>query len=148
MENTPVSFPIDIESAGTEQFFYLSTVLVEALAQGKVTLVDEIDSSLHPLLVRALVELFHRSESNSNDAQIIFNSHDTTLLDNSLFRRDQVWFTEKDPDGAAHLYSLLEYSPRKGESLAKGYLQGRYGAIPLLGDPSILFSGEPIDAAA
>jgi len=98
--------------------------------------------------VRALIVLFHRLESNSNNAQIIFNSHDTTQLDNSLFRRDQVWFTEKDPDGAAHLYPLLEYSPRKGESLARGYLQGRYGAIPLLGDPSILFAGEPIDAAA
>ena len=126
----------------------MSAVLVEALTQGKITLVDEIDSSLHPLLVRALIELFHRPESNSNDAQLFFNSHDTTLLDNTLFRRDQVWFTEKDTDGAAHLYSLLEYSPRKGESLAKGYLQGRYGAIPLLGDPSILFAGESIDAAA
>jgi AAA15 family ATPase/GTPase len=147
-DNVPVSFPIDIESAGTEQFFFLSTVLIEALSKGKVTLIDEIDSSLHPLLVRALIELFHRWDSNSNNAQLVFNSHDTTLLDNTLFRRDQVWFTEKDPEGAAHIYSLLEYSPRKGESLAKGYLQGRYGAIPLLGDASILFAGEPINAAA
>jgi AAA15 family ATPase/GTPase len=97
---------------------------------------------MHPLLVRAIVEMFHNPAVNKNNAQLIFNTHDTTLLDNALFRRDQIWFTEKDQNGATHLYSLLDYSPRKGESLAKGYLQGRYGAIPFLGDVFSLFEGE------
>jgi hypothetical protein len=113
-------------------------VLLRALDEGQAFFVDELDASKHPLLVRSLVELFHNPEINKKNAQLIFNTHDTSLLDQTLFRRDQIWLTEKDGVGAAHLYSLLEYGPRKGESLAKGYLQGRYGAIPFLGDPSLL----------
>lgn len=140
--NESVSFPIEAESAGTEQLFYLTIALTDALSEGKITLIDELDSSLHPMLARSLIELVHSPSSNKHNAQLIFNTHDTTLLDNALFRRDQVWFTEKEQSGEAHLYSLLEYSPRKGESLAKGYLQGRYGAIPFLGDPSLVFVEE------
>ena len=95
---------------------------------------DEIDASLHPNLVRYLVHLFHTSRTNIRNAQLIFNTHDTTLLDSDLFRRDQIWFVEKDNSGASHLYPLLDYSPRKDEALARGYLRGRYGAIPFLSD--------------
>lgn len=134
----PVVFRLDDESYGTISLFLSATPLLNALAQGQVLFMDELDASKHPLLVRSLVELFHNPEINKKNAQLIFNTHDTSLLDQTLFRRDQIWFTEKDGAGASHLYSLLEYSPRKGESLAKGYLQGRYGAIPFLGDPSML----------
>jgi hypothetical protein len=131
-EDQVVALPLRAESEGTQHIFYLGNVVLPVIEQGGLLIVDELDASLHPLLVRALVEIFHNPEINRNNAQLIFNTHDTTLLDPMLFRRDQVWFTEKDAQGAAHLYSLLEYSPRKGESLSKGYLQGRYGAIPVL----------------
>ncbi len=124
------------ESRGTQQVFSLGFFLLPVLSEGKVAFVDELDASLHPLLVRKLVELFHHPATNPKNAQLIFNTHDTTLLSRSLFRRDQIWLVEKDEEGAAHLYSLLEYSPRRDEALEKGYLMGRYGAIPFLGEPA------------
>lgn len=133
-DETQISLPIEEESSGTQRFFSMSGPLTEVLENGWTLFVDELDSSLHPLLVRYLVELFHNPIINPKGAQLIFNTHDTTLMDSSLFRRDQIWFVEKDRNGCSHLYSLLEYSPRKTESLSKGYLQGRYGAIPFLGE--------------
>jgi len=133
-DEAEVSLPLEEESSGTQRFFALSGPLAEVLENGWTLFVDELDSSLHPLLVLYLVKLFHNTLTNPKGAQLIFNTHDTTLMDTSLFRRDQIWFVEKDRQGCSHLYSLLEYSPRKGESLAKGYLQGRYGAIPFLGE--------------
>jgi uncharacterized protein len=143
-EDKIVALPLTSESEGTQHIFYLANVALPIIEQGGLLIVDELDASLHPLLVRALVEIFHHDEINRNNAQLIFNTHDITLLDPTLFRRDQVWFTEKNAEGAAHLYSLLEYSPRKGESLSKGYLQGRYGAIPYISDPAFLFQQENI----
>jgi predicted ATPase len=137
-EEDYVALPLSAESHGTQQLFDLAPYLLDALKDGQVLLVDELDAGLHPTLVRALVELFHNPTLNCHNAQLVFNTHDTTLLDQSLFRRDQIYFTEKAQDGASHLYSLADYSPRKDEALAKGYLQGRYGAIPFLGDPSAL----------
>ena len=94
--------------------------------------VDELETSLHPILVRELLKLLFNSTTNPKGAQVIFSTHNTVLLDSSLLRRDQVWFTEKTPEGATHLYPLTAYQPRKDEALAKGYLAGRYGAIPYL----------------
>jgi len=125
-------FSLEDESLGTRRFFILSYLWLCALADGFTLVVDEMDTSLHPVLVRKLVSLFHNPDTNPQSAQLVFNTHDTTLLDSSLFRRDQIWFVEKDNAGASHLYPLLEYSPRKGEALAKGYLQGRYGALPFI----------------
>ena len=134
--NAQVSFDLEDESGGTRQLFALSPFLLSALTEGGPIFVDELDASLHPLLVRALVGLFHNPETNPNNAQLIFNTHDTTLLSSAVFRRDQIWLVEKAPDGASWIYSLLDYSPRKDEALEKGYLQGRYGAIPFLGEPA------------
>jgi uncharacterized protein len=133
-EGNEVRFPVKEESYGTQRFFALSCPLLEALENGRTLFVDELDASLHPLLLRHLIELFHNPQTNPKGAQLIFNTHDTTLLDGSLFRRDQIWFMEKDREGCSHLYSLLDFSPRQGEALAKGYLIGRYGAIPFLSD--------------
>jgi uncharacterized protein len=119
--------------------------LYDVLENGWTLFVDELDASLHPLLVRYIVELFHNRKINPKGAQLIFNTHDTTLMDGSLFRRDQIWFVEKDRQGCSHLYPLLDYSPRKDEALAKGYLLGRYGAIPFLSEPQW---GEPQHAEA
>ncbi|MCX6064843.1 MAG: ATP-binding protein [Chloroflexi bacterium] len=128
------SFPWEAESDGTRRLFGLSAPIFDTLKNGKVLFVDEIDRSLHPLLTRKLIQLFQNPQLNSKGAQLVFNTHDTSLLSAGLFRRDQIWFLEKDQSGASHIYPLLEYSPRKGESLEKGYLQGRYGAIPFLGE--------------
>ncbi len=134
-EEKEVSLPLEEESAGTQRFFALSGPLEEVLENGWTLFVDELDSSLHPLLVRHLISLFHNPQINPKGAQLIFNTHDTTLMDCCLFRRDQIWFVEKDRQGCSHLYPLLDFSPRKGEALAKGYLMGRYGAIPFLSEP-------------
>ena len=121
------------ESDGTSRYFSLIAPLVSALRSGGIFAVDELDDSLHPLLVREIVRAFHDPSVNKNKAQLIFNTHDTTLLDPALFRRDQIWFTQKDSSGKTKLYPLIEFSPRKNEALQKGYLEGRYGAIPFLG---------------
>jgi hypothetical protein len=95
--------------------------------------VDELDSSLHPLLVRRLISMFHDPVLNSGGAQLIFSTHDTSLLDHRLFRRDQIWFTEKDGDQVTRLFPLTDFSPRKLEAWERGYLAGRYGAVPYFG---------------
>jgi AAA15 family ATPase/GTPase len=94
--------------------------------------VDELETSMHPLMVRELLRLFFSIKENPNGAQILFTTHNPLLLDATLLRRDQVWFTDKDADGEAHLYPLTDYGPRKGESLVRGYLSGRYGAVPFV----------------
>ena len=121
------------ESLGTKQLFWFSPILKEVFGKGKTMVIDELDRSLHPFLVQFLVELFHTPEINQTNAQLIFTTHDTTLLSLDTFRRDQIYFVEKDPHTAAtELYSLDEFSVRKNENIEKGYLLGRYGAIPYL----------------
>lgn len=131
-------FDVADESNGTRNLLLLAGPVLNILTQGLTLVVDELDTSLHTLLVQALVRLFHQPELNTGGAQLIFTTHDTSLLDAyGLFRRDQVWFVEKRPDQSSHLYPLLDFSPRKNEALERGYLQGRYGALPFL-RPEIL----------
>jgi hypothetical protein len=121
------------ESSGTRNLLYLSGPVFDVLEKGHTLVIDELDTSLHTLLVRELVGMFHRPDAR-NGAQLIFPTHDTSLLDApDLFRRDQVWFVEKNRDQASTLAALSDFSPRKNEALEKGYLQGRYGGVPLLG---------------
>lgn len=127
-------FQIFDESEGTQRLYMLAGLLIEILRHGHVLIVDELDSSLHPLLVRKLVELFQTPSANKNGAQLIFTTHNTTLLDQSLFRRDQIWLVEKTRDQASALYPLTEFSPRIGEALEDNYLMGRYGGVPMLHD--------------
>ncbi len=134
-----VKLDFDEESEGTQRYFALSSPLYNVLQNGKTLVVDELDSSMHPLLIRKIVQLFHDPEINKNNAQLIFTTHDTNLLKPEIFRRDQVWFVEKDRQEQSQYYSLLEYKtkqgdkPRKDEAWERGYLAGRYGAIPFLG---------------
>lgn len=132
--DAPDEVPLDIgeESDGTQRLFQYTGGWIHALENGATLFVDELDRSLHPHMTRFLVGLFHGPE-NERNAQLIFTTHDTTLLDSDLLRRDQVWFVEKDKNHSSHLYSLLEYRPRKDEALERGYLKGRYGAIPFIG---------------
>jgi len=123
-------FELHDESEGTQRLYGLIAPVLDCLRDGHVLVVDELDSSLHTLLVRRLITMFQTPELNPNGAQLIFSTHDTSLLDHTLFRRDQIWFTEKDADQATCLYPLTDFSPRKQEAWERGYLAGRYGAVP------------------
>lgn len=129
-----VKFDLAQESAGTQALFMTAGAWLNVLRSGEVLLFDEIDTSLHPLLTRFLVHQFHSDETNPNSAQLIFTTHDTTLLNHAVFRRDQVWFVEKGGDNATRLYPLTEFHPRNDEALERSYLRGRYGALPVLDD--------------
>ena len=122
----------DEESAGTRRFYALIAFWLDVLEKGHLVVVDEIDTSLHTLLVRELLQLILRDETYRKGAQVIFTANSPVLLDGSFLRRDQIWFTEKSTSGATTLYPLTDYKPRKDEALARGYLAGRYGAIPFL----------------
>lgn len=124
----------DQESEGTQKVFALAGPLVSTLKDGKVLFIDEFDARLHPLISRAIVDLFNSKETNPNNAQLIFMTHDTNLLSNKLFRRDQIWFAEKDRYGATDLYSLVEYKVGNDASFEGDYIKGRYGAIPYIGN--------------
>jgi hypothetical protein len=133
------------ESSGTGKYFALSAPILDALLNGYVFVVDELDATLHPNLVCKIVELFNSNITNPKNAQLIFNTHNTNLLspDAELFRRDQIWFTEKNHYGAAILYSLADFKTdkvRKDDNFEKNYIEGRYGAIPYLGNFEKLFN--------
>jgi AAA15 family ATPase/GTPase len=129
--DSTVHFSLEDESEGTKKLFHLTGGWIKSLEGGATLLVDELESSLHPFISKFLVGLFHSSK-NINNAQLVFTTHDTNLLDTNLLRRDQIWFVEKNSNKATELYSLLEYKPRKDEVIERGYLKGRYGAIPFV----------------
>ncbi|MDQ6953340.1 MAG: AAA family ATPase [Mariprofundaceae bacterium] len=106
---------------------------LDTLANGYVLFIDALHDNLHPSLVKFLVQLFHSSETNPNNAQLVFTTHETSILNQNVFRRDQIWFSEKDENQASRVYPLTDFSPRKGrENLELAYLSGRYGALPYL----------------
>ena len=130
------------ESEGTIKYFSLAFPIIDALDNGKRLVVDELDSKLHPLLVRKIVTLFNSAETNPKGAQLLFTTHDTFLLSAGLFRRDQVWFTQKDNVGATEAYSLAEYRVRGSSPFERDYLQGKFGATPIIGDMETIFKAE------
>ena len=122
------------ESEGTNKLFALAGLLLDTLRTGKILLIDELDARLHPLITRELICLFNSNETNPDNAQLIFTTHDTNLLSSKTFRKDQIWFTEKDNKGATDLYSLVEYKVGKNASFERDYIMGKYGAIPFIGN--------------
>lgn len=127
----------DDESNGTNKFFALSGPILDSLENGTLLVVDELDTRLHPNLVCKIVSLYNSAKTNPKGAQLLFNTHDTNLLVTRLFRRDQIWFAEKDKYGAAILYSLADFKGvqvRNDADYRGNYLLGKYGAIPFLGD--------------
>ena len=122
------------ESEGTNKLFALAGLLLDTLRTGKILLIDELDARLHPLITRELICLFNSNETNPHNAQLIFTTHDTNLLSSKTFRKDQIWFTEKDNKGATDLYSLVEYKVGKDASFERDYIIGKYGAIPFIGN--------------
>jgi len=140
--------PMEEESSGTSRFFQLIGPWLELIEQGKVLFLDELETSLHPLLTRELIRIVMDPELNKNKAQIIFATHDPLLLDTTLLRRDQIWLTEKTREGDSILYALNEYEtpPSKRESLVRGYLSGRYGGIPYIPESLLSQELEPSEA--
>ncbi|PZO36409.1 MAG: abortive infection protein [Pseudanabaena frigida] len=125
-------FDINDESEGTQKIFSLAGPFLDTLKNGKVLIIDEFDARLHPKLSLAIVEMFNSRDVNPNNAQLVFMTHDTNLLSNKLFRRDQVWFTEKNRYGSTSVYSLVEYKVRNDASFESDYIKGKYGAIPYI----------------
>ncbi len=128
------------ESSGTQILFSFAPILKNVFEKGKILVIDEIERSLHPRLVEMIIKFFHNPKINIGNAQLIFNTHDTNLLSLNIFRRDQIWFAEKDPKkGATDLYPLDDFSVRKAENIQKGYLNGRYGAVPFVANGNSLW---------
>lgn len=132
VEDEQFSFRLH-ESEGTQKLFELSPFIYQALKEQKTIIIDEFDARFHPLLTKKILELFNSKENIG--AQLIFTTHDTNLLSSDLLRRDQVEFVEKDKYGASHLYSLVQFKGiRNNATFEKDYIQGKYGAIPFLGN--------------
>lgn len=129
--------PLEEESDGTKKLFAYAGPWLNILSQGRIIIADELDNSLHPKIMRYLLSMFHNGKTNPANGQLIFTTHDTSLLDQDLVRRDQVWFVEKDKSNASQLYPLTDFKPRAGEALQKGYLSGRYGALPYTSEANL-----------
>ena len=137
------ALPLELESNGTRKMFHLFDFFMDALKFGMVLFIDELDAKLHPLLTRYIINLFHKEETNIGNGQLIYSTHDTVNLNKDTFRRDEIWFAEKDRDGISTIYSLSDYKindtkVRNDATYNKDYLSGRYGAIPVLEDFNIL----------
>ncbi len=128
----PVQLDLSDESNGTQSLFRTAGAWLNVLANGEVLLVDEIDTSLHPLLVKFLITLFHSPKTNPCKAQLVCTTHNPMLLNQEIFRRDQIWFVERSGDYSSRLYPLTDFSPRKDEVIERWYMRGRYGALPIL----------------
>ncbi|MCR2048767.1 ATP-binding protein [Acetatifactor muris] len=127
-------FEVDLteESAGIKRLFQMVCPIIDILHHGRILICDELESSLHESVIYQIIQLFQNYEKDKF-AQLIFSTHDTGLLDTDLFRRDQIWFTQLNSERATDLYSLVEIrNVRKTENLGKGYMSGKYGAIPML----------------
>jgi len=121
------------ESDGTRKAFFFAGPLLDTLENGTILIVDELDARFHPMITCSIIQLFHDKSTNPHNAQLIFATHDTNLLDNQFFRRDQIWFAEKNRFGATDLYSLADFKVRNDSSFKKDYISGKYGAIPFIG---------------
>jgi len=133
-------FPLEMESAGTKNLMTMAVTLLEHFEKGTIMIIDEFERSLHSHIVTKLIQFFNDPDLNINHAQLIFSTHAVNLLDNNLFRRDQVWFTEKDENGATDLYSLSQVEGiRKDVPYDKWYLSGRFGATPVVNEPNLDF---------
>ena len=142
------ALPFYLESNGTRKMFHLFDFFMDALKNGMVLFVDELDAKLHPLLTRYIINLFHNSQTNIGNGQLIYSTHDTVNLNKETFRRDEIWFAEKDKDGISEIYALSDYileddknagkKVRNDATYNKDYLTGRYGAIPVLEEFEII----------
>lgn len=144
-----IRFELTDESKGTQLWLALIPQVITSLDSGRTLVIDEIDASLHPLLVRKLVGLFRDPAMNAGRAQLLFTTHDAFLLapvaGESGLERDQVWFVAKDSNGASELYPLTDFKPRNEHNLARRYLGGAYGAVPVLDGFDSLVTSAPVE---
>ncbi len=134
-DGEPVNMALEMESDGTQRILSLAVPILVALEHGRVLVVDELNQRLHPALMQFLISLFHDPKNNKKGAQLIFTSHAVSLLKNDIFRRDQIWFCEREKNQATILFPLSDFKPRKGHEDFEGYyMGGRYGALPFIGD--------------
>lgn len=133
-DGTRFKVPLSDESTGTRHLLLLLIPVLDAIRKGRTLVVDEITTTLHTKLSRELLSLFSNREENSKRAQFIFTTHDTNLLSRDVLRRDEVWFAERDRLGKTSIYPLSDFKTRKTDNVEKGYLQGRFGAVPFLGN--------------
>ncbi|HDF5717050.1 TPA: ATP-binding protein [Klebsiella variicola] len=126
------------ESEGTKKLIALAGPLMDTFDNSYILFIDEFDARLHPLITKKIIRMFNSLDINKNNAQLVVATHDTNLLDKDELRRDQIWFAEKDSLGGSHLKQLVEYKVRNDASYRKGYFEGDFGAIPMLGDPDII----------
>jgi uncharacterized protein len=131
-------WPFSEESVGTQRLFDLIAKLLIVFNTGGMVTVDELSANIHPQIVRIIIRLFQSSQTNPRRAQLIFTSHDYTLQKPNLLRRDQIWFTQKRDDGSTELYPLSDFHPRNDLALDKAYIEGRFGAVPILPEPESL----------
>jgi AAA15 family ATPase/GTPase len=141
-EGQEIFFDLSSESNGTLRLLTLLKSIFEALDQGLVVVIDELDASLHTHLAEDILSLFNSRTTNQNGAQLIATTHDTNLLSRRIMRRDQIWFTEKDDKGATALYPLTDIRTRNTDNIEKGYLDGRFGAVPFRGSIEALIGSE------
>lgn len=128
-----VPLPLEYESDGTKKLFTFAGPWLDVLAEGRVLFIDELHDNLHPLIVRMLVGLFHNRQTNPKNAQLLFTTHETSILSQEVFRRDQIWFASQEGAQGTHLTPLSDFKVRKGaEDIERYYLDGRYGAVPYL----------------
>ena len=126
---------MDDESAGTSQFTKYLITFIPSLLEGGIFVVYELEENLHTMMLAKLVEMFNVPSINKGRAQLIFTTHDTSILKSDILKRDEIWFVEKNEEGCSEVYPLTEFkSIREGFNYEKGYLEGRFGAIPYLGD--------------
>jgi len=130
------------ESEGTKKFLGIMGPVLNTIDNGSILIIDEFDARFHPFITQLIIQLFHSGEINSKNAQLIFATHNTNLLNRELFRQDQIWFVEKDEYGASDLYSLVEYKHLKKNTMSyeNDYIMGKYGAIPFIGNFELLLS--------
>ncbi|NEQ86755.1 MAG: ATP-binding protein, partial [Moorea sp. SIO2I5] len=127
-----ITFDLEDESDGTQRLFEMGGYWIDALDNGEILIIDELDRSLNSDISTYLIKEFNDKAANQNNAQLIVTTHDTTFLDREIFNQDQVWLMQKDSNNSTKLYSLLDFKIREDESLQKGYLKGRYGAMPFV----------------
>ena len=137
----------DSESKGTRTLISLLIPALEALAQGSLLVVDELDTSLHPDLARAFVSLFNKEDSNPHGAQLVFSTHDVTLLGSGLIRQDEIWMTDKNRDGASGFTPLTDFKLRSRDDIERAYRHGRFGGVPTADDFLLAFDDDRLPAA-